>query len=270
MEHINGGIVCHGSVHLLVGSQEEVIEGFVGHVIVFDLACGTFVVDVVRRIGDDQVCLGVAHEQFKGFRLGAVSADQTVAAQLPNVTSFGEGGLLQLCIYIEAILLHPIFQAVLEQVVNLRRLEASQRYIKVGTLQISNQQSQLILIPVAADFVEGDVEGFFLGLIHFHHNAINLGQPHVHQNFQTLVAADHTASGFIPDDRLYIAKLLNGAFQFFVLGIAGFQIFSGVVVSGQKVCRMLAFNNHTRPHSAKASKPPMERMKALAVSTIFS
>jgi len=42
--------------------------------------------------------------------------------------------------------------------------------------------------------------------------------------------ANDAPRGLVPDDRLDIAKLLNGALQLIVFRIAGFQIFTGIVV----------------------------------------
>ena len=74
------------------------------------------------------------------------------------------------------------------------------------------------------------------------------------------MAADHATGLFIPDDRLYIAKLLDGALQLFIFRISGLQILTRIVVSREQVFYIFLFNIHIKPHSANFSKPPMERM----------
>jgi len=47
--------------------------------------------------------------------------------------------------------------------------------------------------------------------------------------------ANDAPRGLVPDDRLDIAKLLNGALQLVVLRIAGLQVFTGIVVRRDKL-----------------------------------
>ena len=245
-------------MHLRVRIQKEAIKGIVCHVVVFDFACAAFVVDIVRRVGDDQVGFGAAHQKVIGFSLGAVTADQTVATECPDITGLGHGGLFQFCAYIEIIIFDTVLEGILEQVIDLGRLKTSEGNIEVSALQVSNEQSKFILVPITADFVESDIEGFFLVLIHLHHNAVYFGHAHIHQHLQTLMTANHTAGGLIPDDGFDIAELFNRAFQLFIFRITGFEVFAGVIVGRQKVCRIFLFNQHTRPHSANFSNPPTD------------
>ena len=105
--------------------------------------------------------------------------------------------------------------------------------------------------------------------VDLHHNALHFGDAHVDENLEPLVTADNPAGGFIPDDRLHIPELLNGAFQLFIFRITGLEVLAGVVACRQKVCRILFLNqHHTSPHSANFSKPPTERMYLRAVSAI--
>ena len=157
VEHIDRSIVRHCGVHLRVRIQEEVIKGIVCHVVVFDFACAAFVVDVVRRVGDDQVGFGATHQKVIGFSLGAVTADQTVATECPDITVLGHGGLFQFCAYIEIIIFDTVLECILEQVIDLGRLETSEGNIEVSALQVSNEQSKFILVPITADFVKGNV-----------------------------------------------------------------------------------------------------------------
>ena len=73
-------------MHAAVSREEEVIEILVGHVVVHDLACGLFDVHVIRRIGQDQVCLLPVHEPGVNFLAGGVPADHPVRAEQPQVS----------------------------------------------------------------------------------------------------------------------------------------------------------------------------------------
>ena len=165
-----------------------------------------------------------------GFRLRAVPADQAVAAQCPHIARFGDGGLLKFRVHIEIILFNAVLQRILEKCINLGRLKTSEGNIKIRALQISNQQCQLVLVPVTGDFVESNVEGLFFFLIQFHHNAFHFRDAHVNEHLEPLVTADHTPSGLVPDYRLHIAELFNGAFQLFVFHITRLEILAGIVI----------------------------------------
>ena len=119
------------------------------------------------------------------------------------------------------IILDPIFQAVFEEVIDLGGIKAGEGHIEVGTLQVGDEEHQLVLVPIAGDFVEGDVEGFFPLLIQLHHHALHFGDAHVHEHLQPLMTAHHPSGGLVPDYRLHIAELLHGAFQLIVLRVAG-------------------------------------------------
>ena len=140
LDAIDGGIVSHRPLHVLESSQKEFVESGIRHVVVFDLPSGTFVVDIVGRVGHDEVCLGIAHQQRISLCFGAVSTNQAVSAQHPHITRFGECGVFQLGINIEVIIFDPILDAVTEESIDLRRLKASQGYIEIRTLQIGDQQ----------------------------------------------------------------------------------------------------------------------------------
>ena len=220
MEHIDGGIVRHGFRCILKCRQQEVVEGGVLHIVVFDFPGAALVVDVIGRVGDDQVGLQSVHQQREGFRLGAVPADQPVPPQRPDIPGLGNGGVLQLGVYIEVILFDPVLQTVLKKVIDLGGVEAGEEHIEVGALQVGDEEHQLVLVPIAGDFVEGDVEGFFPLLIQLHHHALHFGDAHVHEHLQPLMTAHHPSGDLVPNDRFHIAELLHGAFQFVVLRVA--------------------------------------------------
>ena len=49
----------------------------------------------------------------------------------------------------------------------------------ISALQILNQQSQLIIIPVAGDLIQGNVQSLFLILRYIHHNAVHFGNTNI-------------------------------------------------------------------------------------------
>ena len=141
--------------------------------------------------------------------------------QRPHIPGFGDGRLLQLGVHIELVILHPIFQAILEEVINFGWVKAGEGYIKIGALQVGDKEHQLVLVPIAGDFVEGDVQRLFLLKVEIDHHAVDLGDAHVHEHLQPLMTAHHPSGGLVPDHRLYIAELLHGAFQLVVFRVAG-------------------------------------------------
>ena len=117
-----------------------------------------------------RLALVAAHQSSIGFSLGAVTADQ--ARWRPSVQM--SPGLVMVGCASSAptskiIIFDAVLKGVLKQSIDLGRLKTSKGHIEVSTLQICNEQSQLILIPITADFIEGNVEGFFFSLIHCHH-----------------------------------------------------------------------------------------------------
>ena len=125
-------------MHLRVGIQQELVEGAVFHIIVFNRTGAAFVVHIVRRVCHHKVCLLAVHQKGVGFRLCGVAADQTVFAQLPQVTGLGECQLLKLGLHIEIVIVDAFLGILTEQSFKLRRLEAGERNIEVGALQISD------------------------------------------------------------------------------------------------------------------------------------
>lgn len=212
MEHIDGSIASHDSFHIDESVEQELVEGVVCHVVVLDLPGRAFIVHIVRRVCDHEVGLDVAHQSVVCFLLRGITANQTVPTERPNVANLGEGGLLQLLVHIKIIVVNAVLQAVLEKVVDLCRVKTGEGNIKVIALQVSDQQCQLVLVPITADLVQGDVESLLLGFVHFHDHAVNLGDAKVDENLKPLVPTDNTTGRLVPDDRLDISELLYGAF----------------------------------------------------------
>ena len=239
MEHIDGSIAGHDSLYIGEGVEQELVEGVVCHIVVLDFTGRTFIIYVVRRVRDHEVGLDVAHQSVVGFLLRGIAADQTVPTERPYVTGLGEGGFFQLLVHIEIIVMNAVLQAVLEKVVDLGGVKTGKGNIKVLALQVSDQQGQLVFIPIAADLVQSDVESLLLGLVHFNDHTVNLGDAKVDEDLEPLMAADNTTGRLVPDDRLDIAELLDGAFQFFVFLVTGLQVLAGIVFGRKQLRRFL-------------------------------
>ena len=132
MEHIDGCVRRHNRFHIFECGKQKLIEFLASHIVVLDFARRSFVIDVVRRVSDDQVCLSSVHEDIIDSRVSGIAAHQTVPAKCPYITVFGEGGLLQLCIHIEVILFG--FHAVIEQSGQFLLIKAGEQRIEVHTL----------------------------------------------------------------------------------------------------------------------------------------
>ena len=60
VENIDGRIVSHYRRHIGEGIKKEPVELIVRHIVVLNLSGGTLIVDIVRRVGDDEE-IGRAH-----------------------------------------------------------------------------------------------------------------------------------------------------------------------------------------------------------------
>ena len=96
MKDIDGAIVRQMVMHLFECRQQELVEFRIAHVVVQDLASGFFHVYIVRRVRKHKVGFHAVHQGIVAFRLGRIAAQNSVFAQHPDVTLFGEARLLQL------------------------------------------------------------------------------------------------------------------------------------------------------------------------------
>ena len=145
MEHIDGGIVRHGFLCILKRRQQEIIEGGVLHVVILDLPGAALVVDIVGRVGDDEVCFAAVHEGGECLFLGAVTANEPVPPQRPDVTGLREGRLLQFGIHIEIVI--SGFNAIVKQLRQFLFIKASKERVKVRCLQRLNFHTQEFFVP---------------------------------------------------------------------------------------------------------------------------
>jgi len=245
MEDVDGGVVRHVGGRVRKSIKQELCEGIVAHVVVLDLAGRALVVDVVRRIGDHQVRLRSCHQQLECLDLGAVTTYQAVSSQLPEVSALGNRGILQLRLHIEVIIMHTIGKRVLEQIVDLGGIEAGERHVEVLSLQLGDEQCQLVLVPLAVDLVHGDVKGFLLAGIQLDQDAVLLGNPHVLEHIQPLVAGyDSVVVGHVDHDELDVAELLERSFQLLILGIPLLEGFARIVGGRIQVRQIHLLDSH--------------------------
>ena len=78
MENIDACIVRHRFPHAGESVKQELIELFVFKIVVLDFSRRTLIIHIVRRVGNHKICLFTIHENFVGFRLGAIAADKSV------------------------------------------------------------------------------------------------------------------------------------------------------------------------------------------------
>ena len=159
------------------------IEGVVFHVVVLNLTSATFIIDIVRRVGHDQICLLSVHQKFIGLRLCGVTTDKAMLTKEPQVTGLGKGRLCKLSIHIEVVILNIFFCIFSEQVLQFFRLKSGERDIEVSALQVRDKKGQLVVIPFTTDFVESNIQCFLFILIHFNNDAFHFRDAHVDEDF---------------------------------------------------------------------------------------
>ena len=104
VEHIDGRIIRHDLLHIGKGIEEKVKKLLRCHVVVFDFPGTALVVHIVGRVGNNEVRLAAVHECGESFFLGAVTANEPVPPQYPDVAGLREDRLLQFGIHIKVIL----------------------------------------------------------------------------------------------------------------------------------------------------------------------
>ena len=156
--NVDRTVIGQIGVHAAVRGKQEVVEIFVGHVVVHDLPGGFFHIYVIRRIGQYKICPLPIHEPGVDFFAGTVAADNAVLPEAPQVAELGEDRLCQLRLHIEIVLGHVLRVDLVEQGLDLRRIEAGEARVKIGILDILEQIGQQVFIPRAGDLVQRDVE----------------------------------------------------------------------------------------------------------------
>ena len=137
---------------------------------------------------------------------------------------------LLLCgVGVKFVLLRLVRIEAVQQRIHLAGLEAGEGNVEVGGVKLRHERGQLFLVPIALNLVEGDVERLFPPQVQIDHYAVDFRLAHVHKHFEPLVPADHVPRPAVPDHRLHIAKLHNGALELFILPVARLQVFARVV-----------------------------------------
>ena len=162
VEYINGGIIRHDLLHIRKGIEEKIEKLLRCHVVIFDFPGAALVVHVVGRVGDDKIRLAAVHEGSEGFFFGAVTADEPMPSQYPDVSRLREGRLLQFGIHVEIIIFS--FNAIVKQLRQLLFVKAGEKRIKIYRLQGLDLHTQKLFIPacVHRHTVVGNDVGFFL------------------------------------------------------------------------------------------------------------
>ena len=162
----------------------------------------------------------------------------------PDISGQRKSRLLQFSLHIKVIVFCITVAA--HQIIQLRRVKAGQRYIKVRGLQIGDQQGQLVLVPITIYLVESNIEGFLLLLVEVDDHYFGFFYTLGLQNFKSLMSSTDSTGSFVPDDGIDITKLIDGAFEFFIFWITRLQIFSRVIVSRDKLLQFFRFDNQER------------------------
>ena len=90
MEHIDGSIVRHDLLDIGKSIEQEIKKGIAGKIVVLNLTGSAFVIHIIRRVCNDQIGFSALHQYFVGFGLCRITNYQTVSAQGPNITHFGD------------------------------------------------------------------------------------------------------------------------------------------------------------------------------------
>ena len=105
VENVDGCVRRHRRVEGGKGRFEELVGVLVIQIVVLDLPGGTFQSHKIRRVRTYEIYLLTAEQTFIRLRQCGISADDTVLAEMPYISCFGDTWLLQFCVHIEVIFL---------------------------------------------------------------------------------------------------------------------------------------------------------------------
>ena len=183
-----------------------------------------------RRRGADRAGrLLLPHKKPHGLRVRPIAAQQPVPPKLPDIPRHGNRPTGSLHLLGSRLPVKPILLGIrrikfVHQRVHFLRIEPGKGNVKGGSVYIRQHLGQLPLIPVALYPVQRHVQRLLPLRLHIHYHAVDLGNAHIQQHFQPLVAAHDKAGALIPDHRLHKTKLLNRAFQFLIILIPRLQV----------------------------------------------
>jgi ParB-like chromosome segregation protein Spo0J len=96
-----------------------------------------------------------------------------------------------------------------KQFVYFRNVKPCKRNIKCTYVQLSHQFSQFVLVPIALNFIQCQIQGLFLCFVQIYNYTIYFRHTHVKKHLVPLMAADNVPGALVPDDRFHIAKFLH-------------------------------------------------------------
>ena len=218
-------------LHAAECGQQEIIELRVRQIVVLDLSRCLFHIHAVRRVCQYQVCLLPVHQTGIYFLAGRIAADDPVLSDEPQVTRPGKDRLLQLRVDIEVILFDILVMELVEQLPDLRRVKAGLPDIEITAVSdVLQELRQEMIVPLAGDLVQRNVQGFLPGLVDVHHRAGDLGVSKILCHGQSLMAADNCHVG-IDHQRIGKAEFLDGIQDLLVFPIALLELFARIIFS---------------------------------------
>ena len=105
VKYIDGSVCRHCRVEGGKGRFEELVGVLVIQIVVLDLPGGTFQSHKIRRVRTDKVDFLTAEQPLVCLRKSGISADNTVLAEMPDITRARDARSLKLCFHIKIIFL---------------------------------------------------------------------------------------------------------------------------------------------------------------------
>ncbi|GFI44918.1 hypothetical protein IMSAGC019_00227 [Lachnospiraceae bacterium] len=106
MEYIDRGITLHVLLHIYERGKKELVKVLILHVVILYLPGAPFVIDIVRGIGDHEVCFRPCHQHIVCLRQSGIPDHQPVPPKRPNITHLCHGRLFQFRVNVKVILRH--------------------------------------------------------------------------------------------------------------------------------------------------------------------
>ena len=189
------------------------------------------VVDVVGWVRDHEVCLFSVHQTIHILRNGAVPAHQAVSSKDPHVSSLRPRLLdLFICLFgveVVVIRLGVLLEADVE-LLDLVLFEARGLKVHAVQVEILEEVLQELLVPLACDLVEGDIQGLLVVLIEIHDDDGDLFISEIPKDRKALVASDD-GPVLVDDDRVGISEGFDASLYVLVFGVPWLQLFPGVI-----------------------------------------
>ena len=173
MENINGSILFHRLLHVDKCCEQEFIEIFIRHIVIFYLSGCLLNIYIIWWIRQHKVCFPAVHQCIVSLRQNGITADDTVLSEQPHITRLCNGRFCKLCFHIEIIFRDLLIMHGIEKLLYLRWFKTRDTDIKIGILKVFDKICQKFLIPFARDLIKGNIEGLFLGLVDIDHDTLH-------------------------------------------------------------------------------------------------